>query len=352
MSALDERRYQVFVSSTFKDLESERQKVLQAVLEMKAFPAGMEMFPSADNEQWEFIMREIESSDYYVVIVAGMYGSLAPDGHSYTEKEYDFAISLGKPVMGFLARDLGQIIGDRLESDPKKKQKLLAFREKVAHGKLVKYFSNADELKGQVIHALVYSFQLRPLEGWVRARNSRRIEDLEQINVLQTQVMDLQATVTRLEAAQADPTAGFAQGQDVAEFEIALSTNGINISREPPVPKFTFKTTWSALLGTCFGNGRPDKREVAITNELVKFIVDQVRNTSVDFAEWVDEEPANAHSVIWTNSGNLVRKIRIQFLGLGLIDYAEEEQGRMRWILTEKGRLQLLATHGISRKIK
>jgi len=46
MSALDERRYQVFVSSTFKDLESERQKVLQAVLEMKAFPAGMEMFPS------------------------------------------------------------------------------------------------------------------------------------------------------------------------------------------------------------------------------------------------------------------------------------------------------------------
>jgi len=50
MSALDERRYQVFVSSTFKDLESECQKVLQAVPEMKAFPAGMEMFPSADDE--------------------------------------------------------------------------------------------------------------------------------------------------------------------------------------------------------------------------------------------------------------------------------------------------------------
>ena len=39
MSGLDERRYQVFVSSTFEDLKDEREKVLQAVLEMKAFPA-------------------------------------------------------------------------------------------------------------------------------------------------------------------------------------------------------------------------------------------------------------------------------------------------------------------------
>lgn len=43
----EDRRYQVFVSSTFRDLEVERQKVLQAVLEIKAFPAGMELFPSA-----------------------------------------------------------------------------------------------------------------------------------------------------------------------------------------------------------------------------------------------------------------------------------------------------------------
>jgi len=44
---------------------------------MKAFPAGMEFFPSANDEQWAFIQREIESSDYYIVITAGKYGSLA-----------------------------------------------------------------------------------------------------------------------------------------------------------------------------------------------------------------------------------------------------------------------------------
>src|ERR1700759_5047856 len=97
MNRPDERRYQVFISSTFRDLQEERQKVLQAVLELRAFPSGMEMFPSADDEQWQFIQEEILSSDYYVVVVAGKYGSLASDGRSFTEKEYDFAISSAKP---------------------------------------------------------------------------------------------------------------------------------------------------------------------------------------------------------------------------------------------------------------
>ena len=46
------RRYQVFVSSTFVDLQAEREAVLQAILELKAFADGMELFPAANSEQW------------------------------------------------------------------------------------------------------------------------------------------------------------------------------------------------------------------------------------------------------------------------------------------------------------
>jgi|SRR5215467_5946303 len=95
MSAFDERRFQVFISSTYRDLEQERQKVLQAVLEMKAFPSGMELFPSADDEQWEFIKGEIDSSDYYIVIVAGKYGSLAPDGSVSRRRNTTMPSALG-----------------------------------------------------------------------------------------------------------------------------------------------------------------------------------------------------------------------------------------------------------------
>jgi hypothetical protein len=141
-----ERRYQVFVSSTFLDLEQERQKVLQAILEMKAFPAGMELSPSADDEQWDFIKREIESSDYYLVVVAGKYGSLGGDAISFTEMEYDFAVSMKKPVMGFLFHDLGELKGSLLEQDSESRLKLDAFRRKVARGRLIKYYRNPDEL--------------------------------------------------------------------------------------------------------------------------------------------------------------------------------------------------------------
>src|SRR5690349_13368931 len=97
----DGKKYQIFVSSTYKDLIKERDAVFKAILEMGHIPVGMEMFSAADEEQWQVIARTIDDSDYYVVIVAHRYGSL--DGNiSFTEKEYDYAVSQGVPAMGFV----------------------------------------------------------------------------------------------------------------------------------------------------------------------------------------------------------------------------------------------------------
>ena len=43
---MEDKIYQIFVSSTFKDLEKERQEVLAAVVESGNMPIGMEYFPS------------------------------------------------------------------------------------------------------------------------------------------------------------------------------------------------------------------------------------------------------------------------------------------------------------------
>ncbi|MCR9883896.1 DUF4062 domain-containing protein, partial [Vibrio alginolyticus] len=74
-----EKRYQVFVSSTFADLQEERQQVIQALMEMDCIPAGMELFPATDEEQWEFIKRIIDDCDYYLLIIGGRYGSVSSD---------------------------------------------------------------------------------------------------------------------------------------------------------------------------------------------------------------------------------------------------------------------------------
>jgi hypothetical protein len=55
-----EKRFQVFVSSTFEDLKEERQEVMHALLELDCMPSGMELFPAANDSQWTLIKKVIE----------------------------------------------------------------------------------------------------------------------------------------------------------------------------------------------------------------------------------------------------------------------------------------------------
>src|SRR5882762_10291457 len=110
--------YSVFVSSTFEDLREERGELQKALLKLKCFPIGMELFPSSDDETWDFIKRQLDQADYYVVVIAGRYGSIGPDGVSYSEMEYYFARSIGKPVLAFIHGDPGKISAERSEHDP------------------------------------------------------------------------------------------------------------------------------------------------------------------------------------------------------------------------------------------
>ena len=87
-----ERKYQVFLSSTFEDLRVEREKVQQALLEVGCIPMGMEIFPPSYETQWEYIKKVIKQCDYYILIIAGKYGTInQTTGISYTEQEYRYA---------------------------------------------------------------------------------------------------------------------------------------------------------------------------------------------------------------------------------------------------------------------
>ena len=51
--------YKVFVSSTYEDLREERSELQKALLKLKCLPVGMELFPSADDETWDFIQNRL-----------------------------------------------------------------------------------------------------------------------------------------------------------------------------------------------------------------------------------------------------------------------------------------------------
>ena len=164
-------KFQIFVSSTYEDLKSERDQVIKAALEMGHIPVGMEMFSAADEEQWKIIARHIEESDYYAVIVAHRYGSIAEDGVSFTRKEYEYARSLGIPVLGFIVEPAAQWPVDRVDMDTETKVLLDEFKLRVKE-KPVAFWTSADDLYGKFSVSLMKAIAANPREGWVRASSS------------------------------------------------------------------------------------------------------------------------------------------------------------------------------------
>lgn len=100
------KRYQIFISSTYEDLKEERQKVTQAILKLYHFPIGMEMFHADNEKQWIQIKNTIDMSDYYVLIIGRCCGTLIEkEKISYTEKEYNYALMKGIPILAFIIAD-------------------------------------------------------------------------------------------------------------------------------------------------------------------------------------------------------------------------------------------------------
>jgi len=160
--------HRVFVSSTFEDLREERAEVQKALLMLDCYPVGMELFTADDDETWEFIKRQIAESDYYVVIVAGRYGSMAQDGISFTEKEYDYAREIGKPSIAFLHGDIENLPARFVESDPSIREKLEAFKRKIKPHP-VRFFTTPHQLATEVLASLVKLRDSHPAPGFVRA---------------------------------------------------------------------------------------------------------------------------------------------------------------------------------------
>ena len=181
-----EKKYQVFVSSTYVDLTEERKEVIQALLELDCIPVGMEMFPAADEDQWSLIKRLIEDCDYYVLILGGRYGSLNEDGISYTQMEYEYAKSQNIPTISFLHKSPEKIEVGKSELDKVKVEKLNEFKIQVQE-KMCKYWQNSSDLGSQVSRSLVKLIKEKPRTGWIKANEISTEEFAREILELKRQ---------------------------------------------------------------------------------------------------------------------------------------------------------------------
>jgi hypothetical protein len=322
-----DRRYQVFVSSTYEDLREERQHVIQALLELDCIPAGMELFPAANDEQWAFIKRVIDECDYYLVIVGGRYGSTDGDGKSYTEKEYDYAIERGKPVIGFFHENPGSIASSKCEEDPQKKSRLDAFREKIRK-RLCKPWNSAEDLSGKVSRSIAHLKKSSPAEGWVRAQYAA---DPQVIVALRNRIDELDAA---LKTARAQPPEGvndLAQGQEPFTVKFAFTLP------EGEPQDSSRSASWDELLALLGPSMLEECSEQVLRSQLRSWLW-LAKNCRVT----VDD--GDFHQII------------IQLLALGLIEKSKKQHARddmhTYWTLTDYGETYLIKLRAIRRAVE
>ena len=184
-----EKRYQIFISSTYTDLKEERDKVMRAVLDLNYFPAGMEQFPAAGIAPIEVIKSVLKDCDYYILIIGARYGSIGENGKSFTEEEYDYAVSQGIPVIAFLHGNPKSIPIEKSDKNDKTRRKLESFRKKVEEGgHTVKYWNNPDDLSSKVLSSIPKAINYQPRVGWVRADSVVSGDSNETIDKLERQI--------------------------------------------------------------------------------------------------------------------------------------------------------------------
>jgi len=166
------KRLQVFVSSTFSDLREERQAAVEAILAAGHIPAGMELFAAGDESQMDVIKQWIDESDVYLLILCGRYGSIDPkSGKSYTQLEYEYALSKGKPLFACVIKDAAldawiKKHGKEAIDDYRKEWN--QFRELV-QSKIVEFWEDSKDIKIAIANKLGQLSRREDLVGWVRA---------------------------------------------------------------------------------------------------------------------------------------------------------------------------------------
>jgi hypothetical protein len=310
-----EKRYQVFVSSTYKDLREERQEVMQTLLESNCIPTSMELFPAADEDSWTVIKKHISECDYYIVIIGGKYGSVAANGISYTEKEYDYAVEAGLPVLAFLHQHPEDLLAKNTEDEKDRRDALGKFRLKIEGRKHCKYWTSREHLGGLVSRSIATIKNTNPRVGWVRANLVADESAAQEIVRLRHQIDELQGRLSAVQQPQGTET--LAQGEETISLTFQFDTKHSHFVEQ------RYPYTWNKLLSLL----GPVLLKPATERHLKETL-------EIALAHEVSDEGGSIRDVHIRDKD--FQTIKIQFRALQLITQVTVADD-LRWMLTQYG---------------
>ena len=333
-----EVKHQVFVSSTYRDLIDERKAVIHALLELDCIPAGMELFPAADEDAWTLIREVIDDCDYYILIIAGKYGSMNHEGVSYTEMEFDYAINMNKPIIVFLHEDIENLSVSNTEKTEILQKKLRDFREK-AQVKHCKFWNSPEDLGGKVSRSLIQLKKRHPSSGWVPGRYAATDVMLRELHDLKAKVAQYEIDALLGTSVAPSGSDQLAQGTDLVSLQKTLI-----LDDDGNVKSTHLKVSWDKLFSYCGPSMMSECKDSEIFQRIKLVYYHEIPEALRVF------NPLKSMILPYVFED----KIRVQLQALGLIAPGIKKRavsdGSSYWRLTPHGEKYLLGIKAVKRK--
>lgn len=330
---VSDKRYQVFVSSTYSDLQSERRLLTQILPVLGCLPCGLELNPSGVSA-WAAIKKLIDESDYYVLLVGSRYGSLSPSGVSYTHMEYVYAATKQKPILVLMHEAPETRAIELQEKTPEGRLKLRDFRLLLQRG-LTAGWTDERSLEMALRQHIPQLIQSRPMPGWVRANQVSNPQLERENQALKQRLAELEQERDLWLGKGEGLATSMAQGQDLFEVAYRCKAYAAGNCEEVSVRS---QLAWNVL----FLSFAPYMSQPQHEDFIAAKLAERVQEVAL---KDVQATRPKTHAVTDITLAPLCfNTIKLQFRTLGLIRRVPRpEDARVWWQLTTAGEKHMTA---------
>lgn len=243
-----EKKYQVFLSAACDGMRDERQRVVEALLANDCIPVGVNLCPrNAGAEQWHVVKGLIDACDYYLIVVGGRYGPLAPTGISYSHREFIYAQSRRKPTASLVHDQSGSLHPDQREHTAEGQARLRDFSDLLVRGTLLRTWSQADDFSTHIPYLVAQLVKTHPAAGWVRANQFVDVDAARENKELRQQLLDLRRELEQSASGRAVKPENLARGSDVVQLEYSCN---VYVKGNCIVAQAKAQLTWDRVFAT------------------------------------------------------------------------------------------------------
>lgn len=155
-----DKKYQVFISSTYMDLKEIRAFTYMSILEMGHIPVGLDTFDvQKDYTTEKYTAKYIDTCEFVILIIGERYGSISQTEKSYVEEEYIYSISQSKPILCFLKSNYKKIDDDKYQM----------FVKKILSNQLVVLWDDINDFKNKFVQSILkFLVSFSPSTYWIK----------------------------------------------------------------------------------------------------------------------------------------------------------------------------------------